>query len=331
MAAVVLAVVLSSSDGGSGSDAGSGSDGEVFLQPAAETGPDPFTESSATESSAPPETPSATPAQDTNVTRSARGDAPGLYGGTRDRTSCDVEKQITFFRSAPGKNGAFASVQGIQSSEVPDYLRSLTPLQLRYDTRVTNHGYRNGTAAPYQAVLQTGTAVLVDDRGVPRARCACGNPLTPPVAQKSTPKETGTSWPMYRKQNVVVVQQAATVINVFVALNVDNGEWFERRMGDTGGKDKKTNPPTRPAFPSASTGSPTGKSPTPSSSSPAPTSSSPTPTSSSPTPSSSPPESSPSQPTTEEQSPPTAGSPDMPSASDDLGTPGTDTGPAPGT
>ncbi|MCZ0997978.1 hypothetical protein O1M63_07095 [Streptomyces mirabilis] len=113
------------------------------------------------------------------------GDAPGLYGGTRNVASCDVEKQITALRADPSKNAAFASVLGIQPSAVPGYLRTLTPVQLRADTRVTNHGYRNGSATTYQAVLQAGTAVLVDDRGVPRVRCACGNPLTPPAAQQS--------------------------------------------------------------------------------------------------------------------------------------------------
>ena len=30
-------------------------------------------------------------------------------------------------------------------------------------------------------VLQAGTAVMVDDRGVPRAKCSCGNPLREPI------------------------------------------------------------------------------------------------------------------------------------------------------
>ncbi|MPY56271.1 hypothetical protein FNH08_03480 [Streptomyces spongiae] len=326
-----MAVVFSRSGGGSDSDGGTAADGEVFLQPAAETGPDPFTPSSATDSSVPPETSSATPTQDTNVVRSARGDAPGLYGGTRDKASCDTEKQIGFLGSAPDKNRAFASAEDVQPSGVADYLRSLTPLQLRYDTRVTNHGFRGGEAAPYQAVLQTGTAVLVDDRGVPRVRCACGNPLTPPVAQKSTLKVTGDPWPGYQPQKVVVVQEAATIMNMFVVINLDSDEWFERLRGDTGGKDKKTNPPKNTASPSASTGSPTSKSPSPSSSPPSPSSSSPKPSSSSPKPSPSSPsasKSSPSTPTT--QSPPTADSPGTTSASGDLDTPDTVTAPSPG-
>lgn len=125
---------------------------------------------------------------------------------------------------------------------MPAYLRSLTPVQLRMDTRVTNHGYRDGAATSYQAVLQSGTAVLVDDRGVPRVRCACGNPLTPPVALRTMPRQTGDSWPSYRPSNVVVVTPATTVINIFVVYDPERGDWFARHRGDTGEKDRKTDP-----------------------------------------------------------------------------------------
>ncbi|WP_328869131.1 hypothetical protein OHT76_02950 [Streptomyces sp. NBC_00287] len=246
VAAVVLAVVFSRSDGG-----GSGSDGEVFLQAAGKSGPDPFTESTATDSSAPPVTPSpATGTATTNAVRGVDGAAPGLYGGTRNVASCDVEKQIKALQAEPAKNRAFASVAGVDPTDVPAYLRGLTPVQLRMDTRVTNHGYRDGSATSYQAVLQSGTAVLVDDRGVPRVRCACGNPLTPPVAQQTAPKTTGDSWPSYKSSNVVVVAPATVVINVFVVYDPEQDDWFERHPGDTGGKDQKTDPPAHEPAPS---------------------------------------------------------------------------------
>jgi hypothetical protein len=201
------------------------------------------------------------------------GSAPGLYGGTRNVASCDVEKQISALQEDPAKNKAFASVQGIEPSGVPAYLRSLTPVQLRMDTRVTNHGYRDGKPTSYQAVLQTGTAVLVDDRGVPRVRCACGNPLLPPVAQKSTPKQTGDSWPSYRLSNVVVVAPAPQVVNIFVIFDPDSGDWFNRHKGDTGKKDQKADPAVKQPSPSVSSPPPSPDSPSLSS----PTPSSPTP------------------------------------------------------
>ncbi|MCF1600495.1 DUF6777 domain-containing protein, partial [Streptomyces muensis] len=256
VAAVVLAVVLSRGDGGTGDSA----QGEVFLQSAGSTGPDPFTESTATDSSAPPVTPSpATESAPSNAVIGVDGSAPGLYGGTRDVASCDVEKQIRYLQQAPEKNRAFASVAGVQDSDVPSYLRSLTPVQLRMDTRVTNHGYRDGAADGYQAVLQTGTAVLVDDRGVPRVRCACGNPLTEPVARQGTLKQKGDAWPAYRPSNVVVVTPAPKVVKEFVIYDHDHDEWIARHRGDDAHKDKKTKRPVKPS-PSVTVSKPTSPS-----------------------------------------------------------------------
>jgi hypothetical protein len=250
VAAVVLAVVFTRGDGGTGKG------GEVFLQAAGKTGPDPFTESTAADSSTAPVSPSPATEAPSNAVRGVDGGAPGLYGGSRKVSSCDVEKQIDYLDAAPEKNTAFASVAGVDVSDVPAYLRSLTPVQLRMDTRVTNHGYRDGAATGYQAVLQAGTAVLVDDHGVPRVRCACGNPLTPPVAQQGTPKRTGDSWPTYRSSNVVVVAPSTTVVNVFVIYDHDHDEWVARRRGDTGEHDHKTKPPKHHATPSVSVSTP---------------------------------------------------------------------------
>ncbi|MCT9092356.1 hypothetical protein N4G70_26295 [Streptomyces sp. ASQP_92] len=260
VAAVVATVVLTRSGGSSGGSSEAG--GEVLLQPAAKSGPDPFTGSTA-RGDATPASPVALPSSSAsaNVTRGVDGSAPGLYGGTRKVGSCDVEKQVGALQKDPARNKAFASVLGIEPSGVPGYLRALTPVRLRLDTRVTNHGYRDGAPTSYQAVLQAGTAVLVDDRGVPRVRCACGNPLLPPVAQKGTPKRTGEAWPGYQPSNVVVVSPAVQVVNKFVVYDPDGGAWFERHKGDTGTGDTKTNPPvtapsTPPSTPPSSPSSP---------------------------------------------------------------------------
>ncbi|WP_406728892.1 DUF6777 domain-containing protein [Streptomyces sp. GD-15H] len=267
---VALAVVLTRSDGGS--EAGGG---EIFLQAANAKGPDPFTESTAEDGSASPGTPppktsapSTGASSPANAVGAVSGGEPGLYGGTRNVSSCDVEQQIEFLREVPAKNEAFASVADVEPSEVPSYLRSLTPLRLRLDTRVTNHGYRDGAATDYQAVLQVGTAVLVDDRGVPRVRCACGNPLTEPVEQ-ADPRYTGEPWPGYRASNVVVVEPAPRPIEKFVVHDSDSGGRFERHRGDPGGKDRVTKPPdgqspspgdTTPSAPSPDTPSSTAPS-----------------------------------------------------------------------
>ncbi|MFI1102765.1 DUF6777 domain-containing protein [Streptomyces melanogenes] len=281
VAAVALIIVFTRPDGSSGKK-GAGS--EVFLQAAGKDGPEPFTPSTARYSSPPPSPPSlpnASAEASANVTRGVDGAAPGLYGGTRNKASCDVEKQIDALMAAPAKNKAFASVEGVAPDSVPTYLRSLTPVQLRIDTRVTNHGYRNGSAAPYQAVLQAGTAVLVDDRGVPRVRCACGNPLLPAVAQQGTPKPTGDAWPAYRPSNVAVVAPATRAVDKFVVFDPDHDEWFSRPKGDTGAGDKKTTPPgtSTPYSSSPTTGETTRSEPP---SPPPPTTSAPRPETSTP-------------------------------------------------
>ncbi|MFD7599304.1 DUF6777 domain-containing protein [Streptomyces mirabilis] len=265
VAGVVLGVVLARSGGTSGTASG----GELFLQAANRPGPDPFTESTARDSSTTPVTPAANAPESANVTRGVSGSTPGLYGGARNTASCDVEKQVKALQAEPAKNKAFASVEGVQPSAVPAYLRSLTPVQLRMDTRVTNHGYRGGAATDYQAVLQTGTAVLVDGHGVPRVRCACGNPLTPAVAQRTVPRRTGDTWASYRSQNVVVVLPATTTIDVFVIYDPHLDEWVGRHRGDSDGRrDEKTYPPAKPSpavsVSSASSKSPASESPYPS-------------------------------------------------------------------
>ncbi|MEU9302522.1 DUF6777 domain-containing protein [Streptomyces sp. NPDC048269] len=239
-AAVALALVLTRPSG----TPGQGS--EVFLQPAGSAGQDPFTESTARTQSVQEPQPapsSAAPATATTATRSVSGAQPGLYGGTQDLASCDVEKQIKVLAAAPVKNSAFASALGIQPGDVDGYLRSLTPVDLRLDTRVTNHGYKDGAATGYQAVLQAGTAVLVDDRGVPRVRCACGNPLGQPVPLKPGSKRYGQPWAAYRPQNVVVIAPSVTIVNKIVIYDHANHRWYQRDRGAKPERDKPVAPP----------------------------------------------------------------------------------------
>lgn len=247
VAAVIVAVVLSRPGGG-----GTAKASEVFLQSANETGPDAFSGSTAQSASVAPITPTAdaSASAPSGALHSVRGGDPGLYAGTRDVPSCDVEKQIKDLGVDPARNKAFASVAGVRPSAVPAYLRSLTPVQLRVDTRVTDHGYRDGAATSFQAVLQTGTAVLVDDHGLPRVRCASGNPLTPPVAQRTAPKTKGTPWPSYRSSAVVVVRPAEHVVTVFTIYDGHHDEWLHRERGDhSAHKDRPTSPPAHPADP----------------------------------------------------------------------------------
>ncbi|WP_406375396.1 hypothetical protein OG788_37245 [Streptomyces sp. NBC_00647] len=210
--------------------------GEVFLQPLEAAGPDPFTASTVTPAATGPpvtRTPQSPPTG-TDGPRSFSGATPGLYGGTRNAGSCDIDQQVRLLDADRGRARAFAEASGISPGSVPDYLRGLTPVVLRADTRVTNHGFGNGQATGFQAVLQVGTAVLVDNRGVPRVRCACGNPLNRPIALDGDPGTRGRPWSGYRPARVVVVTPAPVVITDITIIDVDDHAWIERPVGQGG-------------------------------------------------------------------------------------------------
>ncbi|MCB0900412.1 MAG: hypothetical protein KDC40_16485, partial [Actinobacteria bacterium] len=174
---------------------------------------------------------------------SVAGSAPGLYGGTRDAGSCDPDKLIAFLQAEPEKAAAWAGVHGIEPSAIATYVRSLTPVVLRRDTRVLNHGYRNGRATPRAAVLQAGTAVLVDRFGIPRVKCGCGNPLgdARPVTTRTT--YAGTRWPGFDPASVVVVRSDVEV-DVFVLVDLRTGEAFRRPTGTKGDDDAEATGPS---------------------------------------------------------------------------------------
>ncbi len=272
--AISAALAVAGCSGGGGKDSADGGP-ELFMQPVAAQGPDPFTDSTAKNAAtpspvtrSPQSSPSGTSSPTAPGVRSLSGGTPGLYGGTLSVSSCDVNAQVRFLTSDQGKARAFAQASGIDRADIPGFLRGLTPVVLRADTRVTNHGYRDGAATGFQSVLQTGTAVLVDDRGLPRVRCACGNPLKPPVALKGTPRHQGEQWSGYRPAQVVVVTPAPKIIVNITLVNIVDNTWIERKTGDGHGRADHTVPPPTPT--------PTTPSPTTPPTSPSPTSPSPT-------------------------------------------------------
>jgi hypothetical protein len=210
---------------------------EVFLQPANAQGQHPFTPNVGTDASVPSTASGAlTPTSGTSLA-SYSGNSVGLYGGTLDQSSCNPQQMITYLEANPSKASAWAAAEGISVNQISTYIGGLTPMTLRYDTRVTNHGYVNGQANAIPEILQAGQAVLVDSHGVPRARCYCGNPLTPPEAVAGTPQYVGAQWSEFSPNTVIVVQQSTTVINNFTLINNTTGQAFSRPAGTTGTSD----------------------------------------------------------------------------------------------
>ncbi|MFI2346356.1 DUF6777 domain-containing protein [Streptomyces sp. NPDC019443] len=236
---------------GCGGSSRAATDSEVYLEPAAARGPDPYTASTVRNEIGPaPSDPSGVPSSPAGgqTLRTLSGSTPGLYGGTQSLGSCDVEQQVNLLVADQAKERAFSRAAGVSQTEVPDYLRGLTPVVLRADTRVTSHGFRDGTATTYQSVLQAGTAVLVDQYGTPRVRCACGNPLKPPVAVKGAVVHNGQSWAGYQSDRVVVIKPTTQVINNFVIVNIVTNTWIDRQAGTDGELDKRPDvlPPVTP-------------------------------------------------------------------------------------
>ncbi|MFJ7125685.1 DUF6777 domain-containing protein [Streptomyces sp. NPDC098101] len=208
---------------------------DVLLQSAAAPGPDPFTASTVRNTTRPSE-PAEVP--EGRQVREVTGSTPGLYGGTRAVGSCDVERQVSLLTGDAKKARAFAEAAGVPEAGVADWLRGLTPVALRVDVRVTGHGYRGGRAAAHQAVLQTGTAVLVDQYGSPRVRCAGGNPLRAPAAGRGG-VHVGVPWDAFDPDHVVVVRPTGTVVTSLVIVNATDRTWIERRTGSDGEEDRK--------------------------------------------------------------------------------------------
>lgn len=241
-------------DGRAAKAARAAASAKVTLLPLAAPGPDPFTESTAApmpDANSPsppaPSEPGGPTTPGPQALRSVSGAIAGLYGGTRSATSCDVEAQVRLLTADRAKATAFARGAGVDPASVPTFLRGLTPVVLRADVRVTNHGYRDAAPTAFQAVLQSGTAVLVDDRGLPRVRCACGNPLRPAVAPRSDAVHQGKRWNGYRSDRVAVVNPATRPLASLVIVDIAANAWLERPTGTDGDQDKKPDVP--PPYP----------------------------------------------------------------------------------
>lgn len=178
----------------------------------------------------------------------------GLFGGTLDSSSCDKDQLVTYLQSNPEKAAAWARTLGITAAEIPQFVAPLTPVLLRSDTAVTNHGFENGQVTTVPAVLQAGTAVLVDEFGRPVVKCYCGNPLTPAPTLPQKVRYTGTTWPAFQPGTMTVVQQSPVVIETFVLVDVVTNVTFNRPAGTDGSADAEstTQPGTQQPSPTPS-------------------------------------------------------------------------------
>ncbi|MET7737225.1 PASTA domain-containing protein [Streptomyces sp. NPDC005402] len=173
-----------------------------------------------------------------------QGDTPGLYGGSKQPTICDVAELERFLTDPRNhkKAQAWAGVLGIGTDGIPEYLDRLTPVLLRHDTLVENHDYKKEKAVPYNSLLQAGIAILVDEQGLPAVKCSCGNPLRPfegDTGRISVRFEDGNKkWAGFERESVVAVKPAPRKLERVALVDVrEPARGIDRPVGTTGAKD----------------------------------------------------------------------------------------------
>ncbi len=231
LAAAVLAAFAVAGCGGSSRSktvAGVKGSSEVAASPISTAGVNPFTPSVGIDKRGlkPPRRAASTSGGPVTYVASL----PGLYGGTRNYKNCSAGKLVTFLQQNPAKATAWASTLGISTTDIDRYVSGLTPVLLRTDTRVTNHGYVNGVADPIQSLLEAGTAVFVNEYGEPVVKCYCGNPLTPPQLL-AAPVYTGPRWASFTIINITIIEQSPTIINTYTLYDPNTGTEFKRTSG----------------------------------------------------------------------------------------------------
>ncbi|MDQ4034180.1 MAG: hypothetical protein M3332_18850 [Actinomycetota bacterium] len=181
--------------------------GQVYLETAEGVGANPFVPLS-------PDTPEAVGGEVT-----PGGGTTPMSPGTDNVGTCDPGKLAAYLDANPEKASAWAQALNsdptltwsgggeIGTQQIPAYILELTPRVLTEDLRVTNYQFRDGKATAVQAVLQNGTAVLIDAKGVSRVRCACGNPLTPMIRLSAQPIYQGRPWPGFQPLRITIVEQ----------------------------------------------------------------------------------------------------------------------------
>jgi hypothetical protein len=181
-----------------------------------------------------------------HVTGAYPATTPGLYGGGGTDAVCDPAALVAFLDAAPAKAAAWAGALGIGAADIDAYVARLTPVVLRADTVVTDHGYTDGKAVPAPSVFQAGTAVLVDDRGLPVVQCSSGNPLT--AASTGDASFEGADWDGFRAEAVTTVVPAPAPVTSFVIAD-PSGNGVVRPIGTTGAADAPYDPPADESAP----------------------------------------------------------------------------------
>lgn len=162
------------------------------------------------------------------------GTTPGTYGGVRSGAVCDVPALVSALTTSDVVGAAWSAVQLIDPGEIERFVGSLTPVVLLRDTAATDHGFDNGWIHPEQAVLERGTAVMIDRTGAPRVRCISGSPLRRPQPLIESVVVLGEPWHGFTVAAVADVPSAQIATSRFVLVDIRSGQPLLREAGAAG-------------------------------------------------------------------------------------------------
>ncbi|GAB2969036.1 DUF6777 domain-containing protein [Nocardioides montaniterrae] len=174
------------------------------------------------------------------------GDSAGVYAGSRDTQACDKAALTAYLTAEDHADVArlWAGVLQIDPAQVTNYISGLTGGRLRWDTRVTDSGLRDGRTTQWQALLQAGTAVLVDNTGVPRVKCSSGSPLLAPAGVRSASHDDlslhalaenpGDAWAHLDTSHAVSIAPGEQPLTNLVIVDVDSDDLLQRDVGSDG-------------------------------------------------------------------------------------------------
>lgn len=162
------------------------------------------------------------------------GTTPGVYGASRSGEVCDVAALRSQLEEDARVAEAWAMALGVEPAAAGGYIDGLTPVVVLRDTAVMDHLLITGRIVPRSAVLERGTAVLVDPKGVPRVRCVSGSPLRTAAPIPSGVVVEGAVWDGFSLSQLQTLPAALQPTGQFVLVDVETGLALHRASGING-------------------------------------------------------------------------------------------------
>jgi len=162
------------------------------------------------------------------------GTSPGTYGAVERGEVCDIGALAGQLARNERAALAWATALDVTVTEIPAILETLTPVVLLRDTVVTDHGYFGDRVAARLAILQKGTAVLIDEMGRPTVRCISGSPLRTAPPLPSGVILEGAEWRGFSLTQVQTVPAAIRPATSFLLMDVETGLPLGRLAGING-------------------------------------------------------------------------------------------------